>query len=257
MHRFFVPVDRIDNMVLNFPEETGHQINRVLRLKNGQQVIALDNLGSEYLVELTNVEGSHVSGVILNKKPAGGEPQARLYLYLCLSQRDKFEWMLQKCTEIGAAGFIPVISSRSLVQGMEEGRNKMNRWEKIIQEAAEQSGRGKIPLLQPAQKFPSAVQQAVKSHARVLLPSPLQADEGGTETQNRNGIKQALTGLTREIQPEIGVFIGSEGGFSEEEIALAKSSGCMPVDLGKRILRMETAAITTTALIFYELGEMG
>jgi 16S rRNA (uracil1498-N3)-methyltransferase len=257
MHRFFVSVENIVNTELNFPKEISHQISRVLRLKSGQEVMALDNLGSEYLVELTNVEGSHVSGVILNKQPAGGEPQVRLYLYLCLSQREKFELMLQKCTEIGAAGFIPVISSRSLVQGLEERGNKINRWEKIIQEAAEQSGRGRIPVLKPAQKFSSAVLQALKTHARVLLPSPLQSDEDGIETVGRGEIKQVLNGLTRADQPEIGVFIGPEGGFSEEEIALAKASGCIPVDLGKRILRMETAAITAAALILYEFGEMG
>lgn len=257
MHRFFVPVERIVNTDLIFPDEISHQINRVLRLKSGQKVVALDNLGSEYLVELTTVESGQVSGVILNKQPAGGEPQVRLFLYLCLSQRDKFEWMLQKCTEIGAAGFIPVISSRSLVQGMEERGNKINRWEKIIQEAAEQSGRGRIPVLQPAQKFSSAVSQALKTHVRVLLPSPLQPDVDRVDSVSQNGIKPALSGLTRKNQPEIGLFIGPEGGFSEDEIALAKSSGCIPVDLGKRILRMETAAITVSALILYEFGEMG
>ena len=82
--------------------------------------------------------------------PAGGEPRTHLTLYLGLTQREKFEWMLQKCTEVGAAEFIPVITSRGLVQSPEESRARLERWQRILQEAAEQSGRGRIPILSAA-----------------------------------------------------------------------------------------------------------
>jgi 16S rRNA (uracil1498-N3)-methyltransferase len=255
VHRFFIAPEHILPEEVNFPKEIGHQISRVLRLKIGEQVVVLDNLGSEYEVELTEVMGSRVLGRILKQQAAPPEPLIRLYLYLSLSQREKFEWMLQKCTEIGAAGFIPVVSSRSLVQESEDknGRRK-ERWERILREAAEQSGRGRIPLLLPTQNFPTSVVKAVQNHTRVLIPSPpLREQESGL-----SGLRQVLAGLERGgPELEIGVFIGPEGGFSEEELNLAYKAGCQPVDLGPRVLRMETAAMVVTALILHEFGEMG
>jgi 16S rRNA (uracil1498-N3)-methyltransferase len=253
VHRFFIAPEHILPGEVNFPEETGHQISRVLRLKIGEQVAVLDDLGNEYDVELTEMKASHVLGRILKQQAAPPEPRVRLYLYLCLSQREKFEWMLQKCTEIGAAGFIPVVSSRSLVQEREDksGR-RQERWERILREAAEQSGRGRIPLLFPTQKFPASIAGAIQKHARVLIPSPALLGQ----KPGQSALQQALAGLKRDGDQEIGVFIGPEGGFSEEELDLACKAGCRPVNLGRRVLRMETAAMVVTALILHEFGEM-
>ncbi|MHC1783461.1 MAG: 16S rRNA (uracil(1498)-N(3))-methyltransferase [Anaerolineaceae bacterium] len=254
MNRFFIAPEHILPGEVNFPEDTGHQINRVLRLKIGEQVVVLDNLGSEYEVELTGVTGHRVFGRILKQQAAPPEPLVRLYLYLCLSQREKFELMLQKCTEIGAAGFIPVISSRSLVQEREDkGSRRQDRWKRILREAAEQSGRGRIPLLFSPRKFPSAAAEAVKTHDRVLIPSPALLGQ----KPGQPSLRQALAGFKDGgEEQEIAVFIGPEGGFSDEELELARQAGCRPVDLGRRVLRMETAAMVVTALILHEIGEM-
>lgn len=234
MHRFFLPLDAYQGQAVLFPSETAHQIQRVLRLHAGDSVICLDNQGWEYRVELNPGESS---GRILGKSPAGGEPAVRLHLLLCLSQREKFEWMLQKCTEVGAAEFTPVLSSRSLVQDAHSLENKYPRWEKILQEAAEQSGRGVVPRLNRAADYEAALLAAPAAGNLCLL-----AWEG--ETSQR--LTGALQGQARNAA--VAVLIGPEGGLSEAEVELAAGAGWKPVSLGRRILRMETAAVVAAAL---------
>ncbi len=241
MHRFFVPPASFQSGQVIFPVETAHQIQRVLRLRPGQPLVVLDNSGNEYLVELENAGQRTTTGKILEKKASLGEPACRLALFLCLAQREKFEWMLQKCTETGAASFTPVISSRSLVQDLADTNKKASRWEKILQEAAEQSGRGRIPELKPAIPLPQAIQQG-QGKCIILW-----------EQERATSIRLALSGSQAGSTSQISVLVGPEGGFSVEEVTLAVQTGWQPVSLGRRILRMETAAVVATALILYEL----
>ncbi len=249
MHRFFVPPSNIEKNAVHFPSEISRQIAAVLHLRAGQKVIVLDNAGSEYEVVLEIVASRGAQGSILNTQPAGGEPRTRLTLYLGMTQREKFEWMLQKCTEIGAVEFVPVITSRSLVQSSEENRSKLDRWRRILQEAAEQSERGRIPTL----SAPLRLEEALRYFQSQSIPG-LVAWEGEKSLR----IKPALDRLRQpggEIIPHLALCIGPEGGFAEEEISLARSAGLVPVSLGKRILRMETAAIAAAAIILHELEE--
>jgi 16S rRNA (uracil1498-N3)-methyltransferase len=243
MHRFFIPPDSIQANQVLFPLETAHQIYSVLRLHPGQAVVVLDNLGHAYTVQLTQVSDKTTSGNIIDVQPILGEPACHLNLYLCLTQREKFEWMLQKCTETGASSFIPVISSRSLVQNLAEVNKKATRWEKIIQEAAEQCGRSLIPELKPVLNLAQVVQQGHST--RIIL----------WEEEHFTSLHQALSALSPEVEQEISLLIGPEGGFSPEEVRAALQSGWKPVSLGPRILRMETAAVVATALVLYELGQ--
>lgn len=245
MHRFFLPPESFSSGEVTFPPEQARQIARVLRLKPGLQVWALDGCGMEARVELTQVEASQVHGQIIAQQPALGEPRVELMMYLCLSQREKFEWMLQKCTEVGAVSFVPVISSRSLVQSAAETEHKRERWERILQEAAEQCGRGKVPQLQAVMNFPKALETARASGARCILP---------WEEERSCSLQQALSG---EKPARVALLIGPEGGFSEEEAAEAVRAGFQLATLGRRILRAETAAVVAAALTLYELGEMG
>lgn len=234
MHRFFLPLNAFQGEVVLFPPETARQIQRVLRLHAGDSVICLDNQGWEYRVELSPGESS---GRILEKNRAGGEPAVRLHLLLCLSQREKFEWMLQKCTEVGVAEFTPVLSSRSLVQDAHSLENKYPRWEKILQEAAEQSGRGLVPHLNRAAGYDAALQAAPAAGNLCLLAWE------GEKVQRLTG---ALQGQVRNAG--VAVLVGPEGGLSETEADLAAGAGWKPVSLGRRILRMETAAVVAAAL---------
>jgi 16S rRNA (uracil1498-N3)-methyltransferase len=149
--------------------------------------------------------------------------------------------MLQKCTEIGAAGFLPVISQRSLVQGKTDTLAKYERWQMILKEAAEQSGRGMIPQLLPPANLKEAVMSTRDEYALRLIP---------WEDEKQTGIK-AILGEGKPAR--VAVLIGPEGGFSAEEVQTATQAGFLRVTLGKRILRMETAAVVSAALIFHEL----
>jgi len=175
------------------------------------------------------------------------EPGTHLTLYLCLTQREKFEWMLQKCTEVGASRFVPVVSARSLVQEGRDAEKKHLRWQRIVQEAAEQSGRGLLPTVAEPLKYSSALQDAHASHQVSLFMW-----EGEKQVMLRDVLQtQALSNPAR-----IAILIGPEGGFTLEEVEMARAAGLLPVSLGKRILRMETAALVAASLVLYLMGDM-
>lgn len=245
MHRFFVSPSCITQAAVYFPMEVSHQIATVLHLRTGQRVLVLDNAGTEHEVELEIVAPRTTEGRILSSHPAGNEPGLRIQLYLGLTQREKFEWILQKCTELGVAGFTPVISSRSLVQSTDEARSKQDRWQRILQEAAEQSGRGRIPALAAALRWDEALAQ---------FQSPGDAGLIAWEGEKTLSIAQAL--MAHKNSPRLAVFIGPEGGYSETEVSQAQAAGLTPVTLGKRILRMETAAVVAATLILHEFNEL-
>jgi len=245
LHRFFIPPDQISAGRVSLTGETARQVYSVLRLHSGARITVLDDSGLEYLVELEAVERSSALGRVLESQPCNTEPQTRLTIYLGLTQREKFEYALQKCTEAGAAGFVPVISSRTLVQDPAETARKLPRWRQIVQEAAEQSNRGRLPVVHPPLHWKEALQHAATRHARSFLL---------WEGEHTASLRSALA----DVQPgsTLAAIIGPEGGLSETEAELAVHTGCVPVSLGRRILRMETAALAAALLILYQLGEM-
>ena len=241
MHRFFLSPELIQKDFVTFPKEIAHQISRVLRLEVGKQVQVLDGLGQEYLVELTQAESLAVTGRVIGNTPAIGEPKTKIHLFVALTQREKFEWILQKCTEVGVTSFTPIVTSRSLVQKAVEMESKYPRWQKIIQEAAEQSHRGLIPRLN----------QVINFHQ--LMMNKLKAGVSGLffwEEENLLDLKTVLTEISNQ---EINLVIGPEGGFTPEEAGLTKKAGYVSVSLGKRILRVETAAIIASALVLFQI----
>jgi 16S rRNA (uracil1498-N3)-methyltransferase len=244
MHHFFLSPDHFKTNTIHFPDDIARQMARVLRLQPGQHVLALDGTGNAYEVELLQVGREGVQGRVVAQRPAGGEARARITLYLALTGREKFEWMLQKCTEVGAAEFVPVISSRSLVQDERDAAKKLERWERIVREAAEQSRRGMLPQVHQPLRFDAALSAALTSSLRLI---PWEGEQATT-------LRAALAPFKTAEPVTVAVFIGPEGGFAEAEIEAARQAGVQPVTLGERILRMETAAVVATALILYELG---
>ncbi len=242
MNRFFLPAENTLGGQVLFPPETAHQIARVLRLRAGERVIVFDAFGIESRIVLTSVEAHAVVGEVEFQAPNTAEAPVDVWMYLCVSQREKFEWMLQKCTEVGAAGLAPVVSSRSLVQSLPELLKKTERWQRILQEASEQSGRGRIPKLLPPMHFEAALTQPAGDTLRVLT------------WEEENG--QSLHALLKRhaAAHSVAVLVGPEGGFSPAEAGLAVAAGWQSVSLGARILRMETAAVVSAALVidYYE-----
>jgi 16S rRNA (uracil1498-N3)-methyltransferase len=245
MQRFFLPPGCFIDEQVVFPPEISHQISRVLRYATGDEVIALDNQGGEYHVRLEIVHPSRSEGRIIYHDEARGEPKTRITLWTCLTRREKFEWVLQKCTEAGVGAFFPLVSSRSLVQNLAEAEEKRPRWENIIREAAEQSGRGRIPDLLHATHLHNALSQPPTDDGLRLL-----LEEGV-------GIAPLRSVLRNFKGTAFHLLSGPEGGFTDEEVRLAIAAGFKPASLGARTMRMETAALAAVLLVLYELDDTG
>lgn len=254
-HRFFIPPEWLQGERVEITGPLTHQIRNVLRLKPGDRVILLDNSGWEYEVELGEVTRERVAGQILQKSLATSEPRTKITLYQSLLRARAFETVLQKCTEVGVVAFVPVVAARCIISSLEDvGEKKLERWRRIILEAAEQSRRGRFPVLRSALLLRQAWQEAGRGGLTIVPweeAGPRMPDQGRS-----NSLRSAL----RSAQPtpfSINLFIGPEGGFSPQEIDQGQRYGAIPITLGPRILRAETAGLVAAAGILYELGDMG
>lgn len=199
-----------------------------------------DGEGMDYQCRIASLERGVLLD-ILSKEVCETEPKTKITLYQGLPKADKMELIIQKCVELGVDRIVAVSTERAIVKLDKKESKKLERWQKIAEAAAKQSGRGKIPEIgQQVLKFKEAVAEA-KGLDGAIIPY---------EKEQETGIRQFVQGFQGE---SIGVFIGPEGGFAEEEIALAQESGITPITLGKRILRTETAGMTTAAILLYEL----
>ncbi len=238
INHFFLPLDSFSGSDVHFPPDISRQIVRVLRLQAGEQVIALNNCGDAYIIKLTDINPNRAAGIIAGRYNLDTEPDFTLLLYLALTQREKFELILQKCTELGAHVIIPMVTERSLVTKSHTDQQKTDRRVQIIREAAEQSHRLRLPELKPVETFEQSLKTAIASGSVILLHESSEIPLG-----------TVLDGLFKEdAHREISLFIGPEGGFSEDEIEAAQQCGAQVCSLGPRVLRMETAAIAATAI---------
>jgi 16S rRNA (uracil1498-N3)-methyltransferase len=246
MHRFFVSPQAIrDNRVV-MRGTVVHQIRDVLRMKPGDAFVLLDNSGYAYHAEIVTIDREALRGRVIEKWKLETEPRARLTLYQGLLKGQKFEWVLQKGTEIGIAAFVPVLAARCIVGSVEEvSAARLERWQKIVVEAAEQAGRAVLPPIGTAMLFAHACEYAARGGLS-LIPY---------EGEHSRGLREGLANIPKS--KEINLFIGPEGGFTEEEIALAREHNILPVSLGPRILRAETAGLAAASAILYELGDLG
>lgn len=245
MQRFFLPtlLPEVDEVVSL--AAIHHQLRRVLRVQPGMQVIVLDNAGNERLLEVESVERRDTFARVVEMRPAPPEPTVPVTLYQCIPKMDRFELILQKATELGVAKVVPVISSRTVVRPGRTLAAKQTRWETIVREAAEQSGRGRLPVVAEACTFEEALASAAGTR---LLPW----EEGA----GSSGLMAALSQGAQPIE-SVSLLIGPEGGLEGSEILKATDLGWQVVSLGKRILRVETAAIVALALVTAALGELG
>lgn len=245
--RFFIAPDAIHDKRAILSGAIAHQIRNVLRLGAGERVILLDNSGHEFEVELASVSGE-VLGRVVEKRLSAHEPRVKLTLYQALLKADKFEWVLQKGTELGIAAFTPIVSAR--VVRTEVSAGKHERWQRIVREAAEQSERGIIPHLSAPIPFERAV-QAIMGQGLSMIPY-----EEEHTCSLRAALQANLSALADSTGLTINLFIGPEGGFTPQEIVFAREHQITAITLGPRILRTETAGLVTASAILYELGEM-
>jgi len=235
-HRFLVRPDQVHDGAVAFSTQQWHQIEHVLRLRSGDSVRIFDGAQSvDHMVELSGTAVGRVKGTC----PQAAEPKTRLVVYPALLQRDKFEVVLQKLTEIGAAAIVPVVTERSLVRESPDER-RAARWQSILREATEQSGRGRVPELRPGVPFAQAITHA---EGTVVM---------AYERELRRNLKQALNGTHQTVS----LFVGPEGGYSADEADCASKAGAQLITLGPRVLRTETASPLLAALVLYELGDL-
>ena len=233
-NRFFV--NEIAEEVALTGDELRHAKN-VLRLGEGSEIALLDGSGAEYSAVVTRVERDRMLVHVLGRSEEDREPRTQVYLLLGALKGDKTELAVQKAVELGAAK-IGVFSSRYCAAYMNE--NKLERLSRVSREAAKQCMRSVAPDISYFETFEDAL-KSVNGYQNKLFACEFLAKSEGS--------LRGLSGTSALV-------VGSEGGFSEEEFALAKSLGFTGVSLGKRILRAETAAIALLSVVMYELGEL-
>lgn len=240
MPRFFAEPENINGNIITLYSDDAVHISRVLRGKAGDILTVCDGKGNDYTAEITSVSDKSVTLEIKETFVTKSEPSVRITLYQGLPKGDKMETIIQKCVELGVCGIVPVNTERCIVKIDKNKENKkMERWRKIAESAAKQSGRGIIPSMGQVVSFENALKEASSMDGAVI---PYELEE-------KNGLKSFLDGFKGE---SLAVFIGPEGGFSIDEIEKAVKSGVVPVTLGKRILRTETAGMAAVAnILFY------
>lgn len=243
MYHFFVAPEQIGETSICITGSDVNHIKNVLRMKEGEKLLLGDGMSRNYLCELDSIENQQVTAKILAVDEEGSELPSRLYLFQGLPKSDKMELIIQKAVELGACQIIPVATKRAVVKldgKKEEARIK--RWNAISESAAKQSKRVLIPEVTGVMTLKEAFEYA-KTFDLNIIPYE---NERGME-----GTKEELSRIKPGMQ--VGIFIGPEGGFDEDEVAAAMERGIKPVTLGKRILRTETAGMAMLSILMFQL----
>ena len=240
MHRFFADPSQIGEKEIVITGADVNHIRNVLRMKPGEELrLCTGEDEKDYRCRISRITEEQVTAEILWVEESGVELPSRLYLFQGLPKSDKMELIIQKAVELGVYEVIPMASRRSVVKlDAKKEENKRKRWNAIAESAAKQSKRMIVPEISPVMKFEEAVAEA-KQADLALIPY-----EDSEHLPGAGGMALTRT-LIGGLAPgqTLAVFIGPEGGFSDEEIELALHAGIRPVTLGKRILRTETAAL--------------
>lgn len=246
MYRFYVDEANINKDYILIEGSDVNHIKNVLRLNPKEQLIVCDGKGKDYNCIIEEIRKDSVLVNIIDSTTNETELATKIYLFQGLPKKDKMEWIIQKAVELGVYEIIPVSTKRTIVKisDKKKERNKLDRWQTIATSAAKQSNRGIIPSIHEVLTFSDALDYARDLEIK-LIPY-----------ENAKGIE-----ATREIihnlkgTKSIGIFIGPEGGFEEDEVDRAKEQGFAPVTLGRRILRTETAGLAILSMIMLELED--
>lgn len=246
MQRYFLKNHQFDGAKVKLIDEDAHHIARVMRMVVGDQIIVCNEDKECYYLNLTSVTPDEVTGEIQEKIEKYTELPIEVTIAQGLPKGDKFEWVIQKATECGAAHFMPVSMERCVVKlDAKKEVKKVERWGKIAKEAAEQSHRQQVPVVHSVQSF-KAFLELSKRYDYCLFAYEETAKQGELAQ-----LKQTLT----EIKPgdSLLILVGPEGGISEKEVVLLEEQGFKPCALGPRILRTETAPIYALSAISFAL----
>lgn len=246
MYQFFVDASRIQGTRIVIAGSDFNHIKNVLRMKPGEEISVVNGVDNkEYRCSIEAFTEDEVICTLRFVKEDGLELPARVTLFQGLPKADKMEFIVQKMVELGVYRIVPVATKRAVVKlDDKKAKAKVARWQAIAEAAAKQSKRRIVPEIGDVCTMKEAIKQAADMDLKLI---PYELSEGMGKTRE-------LIGSAKPGQ-EIAVFIGPEGGFEETEVEMAKEAGIVPVTLGKRILRTETAGLTVMAWLMYHLEE--
>ncbi|MBX4198161.1 16S rRNA (uracil(1498)-N(3))-methyltransferase [Candidatus Parcubacteria bacterium] len=254
LHRFFIEEQlRNKREITIFDEEVIHQWKDVFRLRTGNQLILLDNSGFEYIAEVVLLAKGKAELKIIDSSANTNDPKREVWLFASLIKKDNFEWILEKGTELGVSHFVPMLSERS-----EKKNLNIERAEKIIKEASEQSGRGIMPELHEVTDLGDLMTAEIREKLGIEVLPMIAFDPQGEKFDLARHLEARLpSSLQRQspstmlgaTNPPVGVLVGPEGGWTPKELELFKLHNIPIYNLGPQILRAETAAIAISSLL--------
>jgi 16S rRNA (uracil1498-N3)-methyltransferase len=247
MRRFFIDRSAIVDGVAVIEGELFRHLVKVLRLKSGARIALADGQGGEFAGVLASLEKERAIVRIeetLAAVASGAAPA--ITLIQGVPKGERMEMILQKGTELGVAGFVPFLSSRTILRlSGDKAAERVRRWERIVMEAARQSRRPDIPEVCGIVAFADAVASARQEMKLILW-----------EGESERGLKEVVE-RTSPPPSSVAVLVGPEGGLSAEEAREARASGFLPVTLGPRILRTETTGLAVLSILQYAWGDVG
>ncbi len=248
MPKFFVKSNQINENIITILETDVNHISNVLRLKIGDKIqVCNEENGTNYKSKIIEMNKENIKCEILEKIALNSEAGVHINILQGLPKAEKMELIIQKCTELGVKEITPVEMERCIVRLDEKSAiKKQERWQKIAEVAAKQSGRDLIPKINSVTNMKN-ICNMLADYDIVLVPY---------ENEKNTTLKEVLSKLPKK-DLKIAIIIGPEGGFEEEEIKILEKNNCKIVTLGNRILRTETVAIAMTSVILYELADFG
>lgn len=255
MPQFLVAPEDVSRNAFRLSGPEAFHVAKVMRLGAGAVIELFDGKGGRFkgVIESVGEDGSVMGKVTETIKADDSRAPVVLNLYLGLLKASHWDYALEKGTEIGVSAFVPLLTPRTVVllHEVERTKTKAERWSRLIMAASKQCGRADLPPVRDAVQFRDAI-RALKNKGIVLVA--WEGMKGSVASQTLGPALRAADAKRGTDTLEVSLFIGPEGGFSEEEIELAEAEGAVLFGLGPRILRAETAAIAAAALVQYELG---
>ncbi len=245
MPKFFIKNNQVKGEYIDITGDDVNHIKNVLRLKIDDCIqVCNSDTGNNYKAQIVSVEKSNIKCSIIEKLNSTVESNVYIHILQGLPKADKMELIIQKCTELGVQEITPVNMERSIVKlNPKDETKKIQRWQKIAEVAAKQSGRDKITQINNIVKFKD-IFNVLKDYDAFLV---------AYEKEKENTLKKELIKLKEVSSPKVAVLIGPEGGIDDEEIKILKTNNTKIITLGKRILRTETAPLAISSIIQYEL----
>lgn len=245
MPRFYIPRPRIEDQWLKIEGAEARHIQRALRLGTGDSIVVFDGSGKEYEGKIIRKERTSVVIQITRLFSSGEESLLEITLAQSLLKGEKMDYLIQKATELGVKEIIPFFSARSVpLLDRSKSLEKVGRWERIAIGASKQCGRGRIPKIDHLRDYADMLSLPTRESLRLIL-----SERGGGK----------LKEILRKSEGKRNVFfiVGPEGGWSQQELEEAKGMGFIPISMGQRILRAETASLCMLSILQYEWGDIG